>query len=81
MRRFSRASRRSKLRSNREGVIPIRSSASHLISFLLFVGVLLLAGAAHAVCSNPSGDAGKITDILKAKGPLEVFDADGKPVK
>jgi zinc protease len=27
------------------------------------------------------GDAGKITDILKAKGPLEVFDADGKPVK
>ena len=27
------------------------------------------------------GDAGKITDIMKAKGPLEVFDADGRPVK
>jgi zinc protease len=25
------------------------------------------------------GDAGKITDILKAKGTLEVFDAEGKP--
>ena len=27
------------------------------------------------------GDAGKITDILKKKGTLETFDADGKPVK
>ena len=27
------------------------------------------------------GDASKITDIMKAKGPLEVFDADGKPIK
>ena len=27
------------------------------------------------------GDAGKITDILKKKGTLEMFDADGKPVK
>lgn len=27
------------------------------------------------------GDAGKITDILKKKGTLEVYDADGKPVK
>jgi zinc protease len=27
------------------------------------------------------GDAGKITDILKAKGTLETFDAEGKPVK
>ena len=27
------------------------------------------------------GDAGKITDILKKKGTLEMYDADGKPVK
>ena len=27
------------------------------------------------------GDAGKITDILRKKGTLEVYDADGKPVK
>jgi zinc protease len=27
------------------------------------------------------GDAGKITDILKKKGTLELYDADGKPVK
>ena len=27
------------------------------------------------------GDAGKITDILKKKGTLETFDAEGKPVK
>jgi len=27
------------------------------------------------------GDAGKITEILKKKGTLETFDADGKPVK
>jgi zinc protease len=27
------------------------------------------------------GDAGKITDILKAKGTLEAFDAEGKPAK
>jgi zinc protease len=26
------------------------------------------------------GDAGKVTDILKKKGTLEAFDADGKPV-
>ena len=25
------------------------------------------------------GDASKVTDILKAKGTLEVFDAEGKP--
>ena len=27
------------------------------------------------------GDAGKITEILKAKGTLEMFDAEGKPQK
>jgi len=27
------------------------------------------------------GDAAKITDILRAKGTLEVFDADGNPMK
>jgi predicted Zn-dependent peptidase len=27
------------------------------------------------------GDAGKVTDILKKKGTLETYDADGKPVK
>jgi predicted Zn-dependent peptidase len=27
------------------------------------------------------GDAGKVTDILKKKGTLEVFDTEGKPVK
>lgn len=27
------------------------------------------------------GDAGKITDILKKKGDLEVYDAEGKPIK
>jgi zinc protease len=27
------------------------------------------------------GDAAKVTDILKKKGTLEVYDADGKPVK
>jgi predicted Zn-dependent peptidase len=27
------------------------------------------------------GDAGKITDILKKKGTLEMYDADGKPLK
>ena len=27
------------------------------------------------------GDAGKITDIMRKRGTLEIFDADGKPVK
>jgi zinc protease len=27
------------------------------------------------------GDAGKITDIMKKRGPLEIFDADGRVVK
>jgi zinc protease len=27
------------------------------------------------------GDAGKITDIMTKRGPLEIYDADGKPVK
>jgi zinc protease len=27
------------------------------------------------------GDAAKITDIMKKKGTIEIFDADGKPVK
>jgi zinc protease len=27
------------------------------------------------------GDATKITDIMKKRGPLEMFDADGKPIK
>jgi zinc protease len=27
------------------------------------------------------GDATKITEILRKKGELEVFDADGKPIK
>jgi zinc protease len=27
------------------------------------------------------GDAGKITEIMKKKGTLEIYDADGKPVK
>ena len=27
------------------------------------------------------GDAGKVTEIMKKRGTLEVFDADGKPVK
>jgi predicted Zn-dependent peptidase len=27
------------------------------------------------------GDSGKVTDILKKKGTLETYDADGKPVK
>jgi predicted Zn-dependent peptidase len=27
------------------------------------------------------GDASKVTEIMKKRGTLEVFDADGKPVK
>jgi predicted Zn-dependent peptidase len=27
------------------------------------------------------GDATKVTDILKSKGTLETFDADGNPLK